>query len=377
MFETFRAVLIQMLLLMVGLSSAFGHEIRPAVVTTDLSIPGRYSITLSANIEAMLAGIGSEHKDTDDAPGAAHYNQLRALPSDQLRARFEAFAPRWLQEIGITFDGQRPATSLDSVKVPEGVDLSLARISLIQLSGVPPANAKAFQWTYPRQFGASVLRVKRHGSDELETSWLKDGVASAEIALVAGPPQTKSAIFADYLKLGFTHILPQGLDHILFVLGLFLLSTQVRPLLVQVTAFTIAHSITLGLGLYGVVSVAPSIVEPLIALSIVFVAVENMLTPNLSAWRPFIVFSFGLLHGLGFADVLRELGLPRDQYLLGLVGFNVGVECGQLTTIALASAATSFWFGQRSWYRARIVLPASAAIALIGLFWTVERIWFA
>ena len=356
---------------------AVAHEIRPAVVTVDISQRERYTISVSANLEALLAGIGAEHKDTDDAPGASQYKELRALTAEQLRQRFDAFASRWLKDLGIAFDGRQAAVAIDSVDIPLAVDPSLARISTIKLSGAQPADAKIFQWTYPAKFGTNVLRVKRQGSSELETSWLKDGATSAQIPLVAGAPRSKLANFFDYIVLGFTHILPLGADHILFVLGLFLLSPQLRPLLVQVTAFTVAHSITLALGLYGVVEVSPKIVEPLIALSIVFVAVENLMTTQLSAWRPFVVFAFGLLHGLGFAGILQELGLPRDQYMLGLIGFNIGVEGGQLAVIGLAWMATAYWFRHQAWYRKRIVWPASAAIALMGVFWTIERIWFA
>ena len=352
------------------------HEVRPAVVTVDLAQPGNLGITVSANIEALLAGIGPQHQDTNDAPEAQQYNQLRALPASDLRARFEAFAPRWLKDIVIAVDGVPAPVTVTSVDIPDVKDPGLARISTIRLSGVLPADARTFRWAYPAAFGTSVLRVKRQGSSELETNWLKDGAVSAEMPLIAGAPKSPVVAFLEYVSLGFTHILPQGLDHILFVLGLFFLSTQLRPLLVQVTAFTVAHSITLALGLYGVFELSPKIVEPLIALSIVFVAVENMLTTKLSAWRPFVVFGFGLLHGLGFAGILQELGLPRDQYLIGLLGFNVGVELGQLAVISIAWLTTAYWFSQRPWYRMRVAWPASAGIACMGLFWTIERIWF-
>ena len=177
-----------------------------------------------------------------------------------------------------------------------------------------------------------------------------------------------------YLLLGFTHILPHGFDHILFVLGLFLLSTRWRPLLSQVTAFTVAHSITLGLTMYGVVSISPRIVEPAIALSIAYVAVENVMTTQLKPWRVGIVFAFGLLHGMGFAGVLRELGLPRSQFLTALITFNVGVELGQLAVIATAFLLVAQWYRAKPWYRQRLVIPASALIAATGVFWTVQRI---
>ncbi|MBC8105724.1 MAG: HupE/UreJ family protein, partial [Anaerolineae bacterium] len=179
-----------------------------------------------------------------------------------------------------------------------------------------------------------------------------------------------------YLSLGFTHILPHGFDHVLFVVGLFLLSPKLKPLLWQVTAFTIAHSITLALSLYGVVRLPPTIVEPLIALSIAFIAIENLCTTRLKPWQPAVVFGFGLIHGLGFAGVLREAGLPQSQFATALVSFNIGVEAGQLAVLALAFGAVGL-FRQRTWYRSAIAVPASFAIALISVFWTIERIYHA
>ena len=164
------------------------------------------------------------------------------------------------------------------------------------------------------------------------------------------------------------------MDHILFVLGLFLLSLRWKPLLFQVTAFTLAHSITLALTIYGIFSLSPKIVEPLISASIVYVAVENIFTRDLKPWRVFVVFGFGLLHGMGFAGVLSEIGLPRSDFLLALITFNVGVELGQLAVIVLAFLSVGLWTMRKSWYRERISVPASAAIALIGTYWTVDRV---
>src|SRR5207247_6004814 len=125
-------------------------------------------------------------------------------------------------------------------------------------------------------------------------------------------------------------------DHMLFVLGIYLLSGRARAVLWQVSAFTVAHSITLALSMYGVVAVSPKIVEPLIALSIAYVAIENIFRSDLKSWRVALVFAFGLLHGLGFAGALKELGLPRSEFLTALLTFNVGVEAGQLAVIGAA-----------------------------------------
>lgn len=180
-----------------------------------------------------------------------------------------------------------------------------------------------------------------------------------------------------YLLLGFEHILPLGLDHILFVLGLFLLSPQIKPLFSQSIAFTLAHSITLSLSMYGVITPPSRIIEPLIAISIVYVALENIFTNKVKPTRLGIVFLFGLIHGMGFAGALSEIGLPQNAYLLSLVMFNVGVELGQITVILLAYILMARWFSNKPYYRHRIVMPLSIGIACIAAYWVVERIFFS
>ncbi|MBX3120463.1 MAG: HupE/UreJ family protein [Fimbriimonadaceae bacterium] len=181
--------------------------------------------------------------------------------------------------------------------------------------------------------------------------------------------------FGSYVKLGFVHIIPAGLDHILFVLGLFLLSRKAKDLIKQITAFTIAHSLTLALSLFGVFQLPASVVEPLIALSIVFVAVENIFTTEMKSWRPYVVFGFGLMHGLGFAGILHDAQLPRGDYLSALIGFNAGVELGQLAVVAGAFLLVG-WFRSHDKYRQLVTMPVSMAIALVAIFWTVQRIFF-
>lgn len=179
--------------------------------------------------------------------------------------------------------------------------------------------------------------------------------------------------FVLFIKAGVEHIIPKGLDHILFVLGLFFSSLRLKPLLWQVSAFTLAHTITLALAALGVIQSPVSIVEPLIALSIVWVAIENCVFTQASKWRPFIVFAFGLLHGLGFATVLSQYGLPKDNFVPLLLAFNIGVEFGQL--LVLLGAAILFWFVRnKKWYRQRVQIPASLAIASVGLYWFIERV---
>ncbi|MCB1123978.1 MAG: HupE/UreJ family protein, partial [Verrucomicrobiae bacterium] len=192
------------------------------------------------------------------------------------------------------------------------------------------------QFRFPVDVGEVALT-----SIQPHTQWVVTGEVSGPIsmngaALQPGETGGYSSSVLRYLRIGYYHILPLGLDHILFVFGLFLLSAKMRPLLIQVSAFTVAHTLTLGLSIYGVFSLPSGLVEPLIALSIVLVAVENILTDHIHPWRPVIVFVFGLLHGLGFAGVLGEIGLPSDEFLSALIFFNVGVELGQLTVVTAA-----------------------------------------
>ena len=180
-----------------------------------------------------------------------------------------------------------------------------------------------------------------------------------------------------YFLLGFKHIIPLGLDHILFVLSLFLLSPKLKPILLQSVAFTLAHSVTLGLAIYGVIHPAPDIVEPIIALSILYVALENIFSPELKASRIIVVFMFGLIHGMGFAGVLHDLGLPEKSYFTSLVMFNIGVEAGQVTIILAAYFLIAKWFSNPVTYRKYVVIPLSVVIALIALFWTIQRVFYS
>ncbi len=363
------------ILFLLLLSTATGaHELRPPVVTIDLSEPPRLDIEVKANLEAILAGIGTAHKDTEDAPEADSYRTLRARSADELREVARGRLSGLAAEIGLRFDDAPATLSLLAIDIPDDPDTSRARTSVIHFQAELPAGAQGMQWAWPARLGDSVLRVRLPEQDGLHSAWLRAGEQSERIALQGIAEPSTGETFERYLVLGFTHIVPLGIDHILFVLGLFLLSTHWRPLLYQVTAFTLAHTLTLGLSIYGIFSLPPSIVEPLIAASIVFIAIENVLSAQLHPWRVAVVFVFGLLHGLGFAGVLGELGMPASQFLTALLSFNIGVELGQLAGIAGAFLLVLPWM-HRSGYRRLIVIPASLAIAAVGAWWTVERVF--
>jgi hypothetical protein len=184
------------------------------------------------------------------------------------------------------------------------------------------------------------------------------------------------SVFLKYLLLGYEHIIPLGFDHILFILCVFFLNTNIRQIVLQASMFTVAHSITLGLAMYGIIKPPANIVEPLIAASIVFLALENIISKKVSPWRLITVFLFGMVHGMGFAGALSQLGMPQYAFATSLVAFNVGVELGQLSIIMVMYFFVSKPFGDKTWYRKRIVIPVSAIIAIVATYWTIERIFF-
>ena len=362
-------------LALAGLAShpAAAHEMRPMIATLK-PLGSSHHITLQGNFEAIIAGIGAEHDDTRDSPNAKVYEQLRALSPDQLEARLEEMGPSLTAGITLTADtGRTAAIALEAITVPPVGDPELARISTLMFTATLPAGAQRVSWQWKAAFGDSIIRVEDTAGAIVYSSYIKTGGSSDPFAITGGQKLSLLQVAGNYIVIGFDHILPKGLDHILFVLGLFLLSTHWRPLLAQVTAFTLAHTVTLALGLLEVVSLPASIVEPLIAASIVYVAVENTLVTQLHRWRPVIVFGFGLLHGLGFAGVLSDIGLPTDAFITGLISFNVGVELGQLAVIGLAYIGVGLWCGKASWYRRVVVVPGSLVIAAIGGWWVIER----
>jgi|SRR6185436_3067869 len=184
---------------------------------------------------------------------------------------------------------------------------------------------------------------------------------------------SKSEVGFIYIQMGFTHILPLGFDHVLFVLGLFFLNPKLKTVIRQATAFTVAHSITLGLAMYGFIHPVSSVIEPVIALSILFLAIENIFYNELKWWRVLTVFGFGLIHGCGFASALTQAGLPEKNYLLALITFNAGVELGQIAVILSAWLIAGKWFSEKKWYRKRIVIPVSVCIGCIAFYWAIER----
>ena len=341
------------------------HDLERTTVHLTLASDGRFTLRLAHDPSWLVQRL----EGFAGTPGAATIADAAARD-----ARLREWAALMIDRVVLFVDGHevRP-TSVEYAPPPVGVPAGQFALAAYTLHGRMPQGARTIRWYYGLVVDPYPFTITLADGSET-TEWVQGDAWSTALPL-GGPfvPASRWTRLRQYLALGYVHILPKGLDHILFVLGLFLLQARLRPVLVQVTTFTLAHSMTLALSLYGVVSLPSRVVEPLIALSIVYVAVENLRTRTLTPWRIALVFLFGLLHGLGFAGVLTELQLPRGDFAVALAGFNLGVEAGQLTVIAAAALLVGWW-RPRTWYHTRVVVPASLVIAVVGAYWTVTRL---
>ncbi len=357
--------------------------VKPALIEISAYTTGKLKIEIRASVEALLTGINARYKNTKDAPNAKKYDLYRHMNPKELGAVFKDFEPRLLKAVFLKVDGKKVKLHVSKTHIPPKGYTKVPRISVITLTGIFPSSAQSLDFTYPIKFSDSAIRVRQ--VDEAAQKWhwsswqyIRKGNDPKPFSLeeLFKKPSTFSVI-KNYLIAGFEHILPKGVDHILFILGIFLFAAKLSPLLWQVTMFTLAHTITLGLAMSGYISLPARIVEPLIALSIAYVGIENLFHRKLRNSRLALVFGFGLLHGLGFASVLSDFGMPSHAFMTALVSFNIGVEFGQLTILATAWFSVAYWLRNKpDIYRKYVIIPGSLLISIIALYWFVERLDF-
>jgi hydrogenase/urease accessory protein HupE len=355
-------------LLAVNAQSAAGHDFAFTDVRLVVEAEGGFQVDLACDLDALALGVDSS------ADSAALAVEIDALAAPERERLIRELAELMKRRVRIRFDGA-PATfdvafpDAGRPRSPGALPTALGLVA--RLSGRVPASARHVSFFASRAFPPVRLTVRNQSGVET-TEILAPGDESSPVGLIGDVAPSMLATLRRFLGLGFAHILPHGFDHILFVVGLTLLSSRFQPLLAQVTAFTVAHTATLALSTQGVLQVPPRIVETLIALSIVYVGIENVARAELRWSRLLLVFGFGLLHGLGFAGVLRGLGWPEDRKLSALLAFNAGVELGQLAVIALAIAALAM--AERAGVdRRRLGFGASLAIASAGLYLAIQR----
>jgi hypothetical protein len=354
---------------------ANAHTFSPSNVSVDLLNNNQFSFTLETDFIELMQWQLQLKGNSDDL-----ITQVRALSKIQLYKAIKALNKQLQQGVVFYFDDN--AIELTQLYPPNVNDVAMLlaqnpdntnyRVTFSGL-GHYPKGAKKLALFFPESLGAINFKLASPNR-----ALLSSGVKSSTFELKQSNVNELTLTLANslnYIYQGIIHIIPKGLDHILFVLALFLLSTKLSSLLWQVSAFTVAHTVTLALGIFGILVVPSSIVEPIIALSIAYIAIENIFSHKLKSQRILVVFIFGLLHGLGFASVLLEFGLPKGQWLASLISFNIGVEIGQLLVI-LTTFVLLGWARNKTWYQVRVATPLSIFIAIMGIYWFFERVFF-
>jgi len=377
------AIALYMISAFFGAKYSIADIVKPALVEISVFADGNYRVELRASIEAIMTGINSKYKNTKDAPNSNEYDALRVLQAAQLREKFIPFEEELNREIRLNFDSQPVKLQMTDVQIPVPGYPKVPRTSLIVFEGKIDKQVEQLTWYYPARFSDNAIRVRQIDREKEKWHWSSwqwlrnDQVSKAFSLKEVFTAPTLFSVVPEYVVAGFDHIIPKGLDHILFILGIFLLSTKLKPLAWQATMFTLAHSITLSLSMFNVINLPASIVEPLIALSIAYIGIENLIAHKLKTSRLTLVFAFGLLHGMGFASVLAEFGMPESAYATALISFNLGVEVSQLLILTSAYFGITYWFKNKQNFHDFVTVPGSLMIGLTGLYWTWDRFSWA
>ena len=360
------------------INSSYAHELRPAIANLNVFEKDNLvnaNLSIRLNLEAIIAGIDTKHSSTEESEKSNEYQKLRKMNPALLLKEFKSKIKNFDNKINLTSHNKNLDLILTSIIIPKIGNTSLIRDTLI-IFDIPKIDGENLQFSWHRNFGSIILRINSITNKPLYTELIEDGKQSK---LFSTNTKTDVEIFQSikiYILLGFKHIIPKGLDHILFILALFLLSQKPKTLVIQISIFTLAHTITLFLGVLNIITIPGIVVEPIIALSICFIAIENLFTKKIKRARLYVIFSFGLLHGLGFAGVLNEIGISSELFFLSLISFNVGVELGQISVIIISYFFIALLFQKKSWYQSRITQPISLIVAFIGFYWFIQRLFF-
>ena len=353
-------------------SQISSHELSPNIINFQID-KNIISIEFTTNLEAYLAGVDFSILDnTNDHDNEEYYKTLRKLNNSELTKIFLKNWDKFVSLFSIVYEDGTKLSNFNFSKI-DTEDIDNTQVSRLSNIYFFVENQEMKPVTFQASITLGEIIFRQIGVENGVTQFLLSGEKSQVISAKTGKPLYWIDTFLDYIPVGFAHILPKGLDHILFVLGLLFLTPKVYPLLIQISIFTLAHTITLAISSLKIIDISSAIIEPLIAASIIYVAIENFFNSSLTKYRSIIIFFFGLLHGLGFASVLSSFGLPGTNFIWALVGFNIGVEIGQITIIVVVYAILIYWIKTKNYYRKYISIPGSLIIALFGTFWLLER----
>ena len=357
--------------------TSFAHEIKPSIADFDYD-DNYLNFEIRLNAELILSNIdASKISNTNSSQLSEVYDKYRLLSKKEIE---QSFLKEWEEinsNIEIKINNKLSKIDLIKIDIEDVANFEISRDSLIYLKILLNENPEYFTFKWVKNYGPIIIRENNDlkTEDNLFTEYLQSGVESDQIFLRENNFRSFFDSFTKFFFLGVQHIIPKGLDHILFIFGLFLFSTSINKLIKQITLFTIAHSITLIFVSLSLIKINPHIVEPIIALSIVYVGLENIFKNYIKEYlRYIVILFFGLLHGLGFALVLSDIGYRSSKLFLNLISFNIGIEVAQILLVLFLYLLVGLKFAKNKYYRIVFQIPSSILIATIGLYWFFERI---
>ncbi len=358
-------------------NTSIAHEIKPSI--SDFTYDENYlNVEVRLNAELILSNIDASNiSDTNSSPLTEIYDRYRLLNKKDLE---NAILESWndiSSNIDIKINNELKKIELIKIDTQDVENFEISRDTIISFRVLLNKSSENFTFKWIKNYGPIILRENNDLKleDELVTEYLQSGKESDPIFFNENNFRSMFISFTKFFVLGIQHIIPKGLDHILFIFGLFLFSSSLNKLIKQITIFTIAHSITLIFVSLSLIKINPQIVEPIIALSIVYVGLENIFKNYIREYMRYVVILFfGLLHGLGFALVLSDIGYRSSKLFLNLISFNIGIEVAQISIILFLYLLIAIKFSKNKYYRITFQIPSSILIASIGLYWFAERI---
>ena len=358
---------------------SISHEIKPSIA--DFTYDENFlNIKIRLNAELILSNIdASKISNTNSSSLSDIYDKLRVLNTIELENLFKSSWQEISTKIDIKINNETKKINLINIEVEDIKNFEISRDTHIYLQVLLNNNSEYFTFSWIKKYGPIILRENSNHKleDELFTEYLQSGIESNQFSFNEKNFKNTLNSFINFFVLGVEHIIPKGLDHILFIFGLFLFSSSLKKLITQITIFTIAHSITLVFVSLSLMKINPQIVEPIIALSIVYVGIENIFKNYVKEYlRYVVILFFGLLHGLGFALVLSDIGYRSTDLFINLISFNIGIEVAQISIVLVLYLLVALNFAKNKNYRMFFQVPSSILISSIGLYWFFERINF-
>ena len=371
--------LILLVFLNIFSTSSISHEIKPSIADFTYE-EGYLNFKIRLNAELILSNIDASIVfNTESSSLSEIYDKFRILSKKDLGEMFQNSWSEISSNIDIKINNETKKINLIKTEVEDIKNFEISRDTHVYFRVLLDENSEQFTFRWVKNYGPIILRENNNNKleDELVTEYLQSGMESSQFSFKENNFSKTFNSFTKFFVLGIQHIIPKGLDHILFIFGLFLFSSSLKKLISQITIFTIAHSITLIFVSLSLMRINPQIVEPIIALSIVYIGLENIFKKYIKEYlRYVVILFFGLLHGLGFALVLSDIGYRSTDLFINLISFNIGIEVAQISIVLVLYLLVALNFAKNKNYRMFFQVPSSILISSIGLYWFFERINF-